>query len=153
MKRFALAALAALTITGTLAGCKEQMSEAGINAQRLLGAQEDDANWITYGRNYEEQRFSPLTKISTENVSELGLAWSADMDTARGQEATPLVMDGKMYLTHSEVPYQLRGRGIGKVLVKKTFEKLTEEGYRAVAVCSYIKAVKNRDSHWKEIIE
>ncbi|MXP48197.1 PQQ-dependent dehydrogenase, methanol/ethanol family [Altererythrobacter luteolus] len=75
------------------------MSEAGISAERLLGAQADDANWITYGRNYEEQRFSPLDKINTENVGELGLAWSADMDTARGQESTPLVIDGVMYFT------------------------------------------------------
>ncbi|WP_417371824.1 N-acetyltransferase, partial [Gelidibacter japonicus] len=48
--------------------------------------------------------------------------------------------DGKLYLVHSEVPYNLRGKGIGKELVLKTFEKLTEEGHKAVAVCSYIKA-------------
>lgn len=59
----------------------------------------------------------------------------------------------KMYLVHSEVPYNLRGKGIGKELVLKTFEKLTEEGYKAVAVCSYIKAVKNRDPNWSTIIE
>ena len=57
-----------------------------------------------------------------------------------------------MYLVHSEVPYELRGQGIGKVLVEKTFEKLTEEGYRAKAVCSYVKAVARRSDTWKEII-
>lgn len=61
--------------------------------------------------------------------------------------------DGTMYLVHSEVPYNLRGQGIGKALIEKTFEKLTEENYKAVAVCSYIKAIKNRSDHWKEIIE
>lgn len=99
MRKFAFAALAVLAATGTLAGCKEAMSAAGINAQRLIEAQADGANWITYGRNYEEQRFSPLDAVNTGNVDQLGLAWSADMDTARGQEATPLVMDGKLYLT------------------------------------------------------
>ncbi|MEL4307001.1 N-acetyltransferase [Joostella sp. CR20] len=59
----------------------------------------------------------------------------------------------KMYLVHSEVPVQLRGRGIGKVLVEKTFEKLTEEGYKAVAVCSYVRAVASRSDKWKSIIE
>ena len=49
--------------------------------------------------------------------------------------------NGTMYLVHSEVPYNLRGQGIGKVLVEKTFEKLTAENYKAVAVCSYVKAV------------
>lgn len=60
--------------------------------------------------------------------------------------------DNIMYLNHSEVPYNLRGQGIGKVLVEKTFEKLTEEGYKAIAICSYIKAVKNRSERWNSII-
>lgn len=64
-----------------------------------------------------------------------------------------VLKNDKMYLMHSEVPYNLRGRGIGKELVLQTFEKLTEEGYKAEAVCSYIKAVKNRDEYWKGIIE
>lgn len=61
--------------------------------------------------------------------------------------------EGKMYLNHSEVPSNLRGKGIGKVLVEKTFEQLTKEGYKAVAVCSYIKAVAKRSDHWKTIIQ
>jgi quinohemoprotein ethanol dehydrogenase len=55
--------------------------------------------WLSYGRDYGEQRFSPLTGITDGNVSELGLAWFADFDTARGQEATPLVHDGVLYLS------------------------------------------------------
>lgn len=54
-----------------------------------------------------------------------------------------------MYLLHSEVPYHLRNKGIGRELVLKTFEKLTEEGHDVVAVCSYIKRIKNSDSNWK----
>ena len=61
--------------------------------------------------------------------------------------------DNKMYLVHSEVPYNLRGKGIGKVLVEKTFEKLTEEGYKAIAVCSYVKAVARRNEKWNKIID
>ena len=84
-------------------GCSEVIGdgagEGGITAEALIGAGDDDANWITHGRTYSEQRFSPLAQISTENVGELGLEWFADMDTARGQETTPLVMDGKLYLT------------------------------------------------------
>ncbi len=77
--------------------------------------------------------------------------YTLDID---GEEAKVeyVLQEGKMFLTHSEVPYALRGKGIGKELVLKTFEKLTEEGYQAVAVCSYVKAIKNRDRHWKGII-
>lgn len=85
----------AIAATLTLAAC----SEGAIDSDRLLNAGSDDANWITHGRTYSEQRFSPLDQVNAGNVSELGLAWFADMDTARGQEATPLVLDGKLYLT------------------------------------------------------
>ena len=61
--------------------------------------------------------------------------------------------DDKMYLLHSEVPFNLRGQGIGKVLVEKTFEKSTEENFKAVAVCSYIKAIAKRSKKWNSIIE
>lgn len=91
MKKFGIALAAALT----LSAC----SESGVDGEALLNAGNDGANWITYGRTYDEQRFSPLDQINTANVGELGLAWFADMDTARGQEATPLVIDGKLYLT------------------------------------------------------
>ncbi len=57
-----------------------------------------------------------------------------------------------MYLTHSEVPTKYRGLGLGKVLVEKTFEKLTEEKHKAVAECTYIKRIAQRHSKWKSII-
>ncbi len=63
-----------------------------------------------------------------------------------------IIKDDKMYLVHSEVPESLRGQGIGKILVNKTFEKLTAEGYKAVAVCSYIKAIAQRSEKWNQII-
>lgn len=63
-----------------------------------------------------------------------------------------VIKDKKMYLTHSEVPIALRGKGIGKELVLQTFTLLTKEGYQAVAVCSYIKAIAQRSPEWKNII-
>ncbi len=74
-------------------------SAANVDAPRINGADQDPANWITYGRTYSEQRFSPLAGITTDNVKQLGLAWYADLDTNRGQEATPLVIDGVMYVS------------------------------------------------------
>ena len=76
--------------------------EAGlrmIGAADMRTAESNTEDWLSYGRTWSEQRFSPLDKINTENVSELSLEWYADLDTARGQEATPLVIDGKMYIT------------------------------------------------------
>ncbi len=69
----------------------------GVTDALIAAAAPDE--WLSHGRDYGEQRFSPLTQINAENVSELGLAWSYDFDTARGQEATPLVHDGVLYTT------------------------------------------------------
>jgi quinohemoprotein ethanol dehydrogenase len=74
-------------------------SAANVDAARIEGADQDPANWMTYGRTYSEQRFSPLSKITADNVGQLGLAWFADLETNRGQEATPLVIDGVMYIS------------------------------------------------------
>jgi quinohemoprotein ethanol dehydrogenase len=71
--------------------------QAQVDADRLKAAASDAANWMSYGRTYDEQRFSPLTQINAGNVRSLGLAWFADLDSNRGQEATPLVVDGVLY--------------------------------------------------------
>lgn len=70
-----------------------------VDAARLNIAESDGANWLTHGRTYSEQRFSPLDAIDASNVQNLGLAWFADFDTDRGQEATPIVVDGKMFVS------------------------------------------------------
>jgi alcohol dehydrogenase (cytochrome c)/quinohemoprotein ethanol dehydrogenase len=59
----------------------------------------DGNEWLSYGRDQGEQRFSPLTQVNAATVGQLGLAWSADLDTARGQEATPLMHDGVLYVS------------------------------------------------------
>ena len=58
-------------------------------------------DWPTIGLDYAETRFSRLDKINTDNVKDLGLAWSYNLDSERGVEATPVVVDGIMYQTAS----------------------------------------------------
>ncbi|MDP1757480.1 MAG: PQQ-binding-like beta-propeller repeat protein, partial [Pseudohongiella sp.] len=72
---------------------------AAVDSQRLINADSEPGSWMAAGRNYWEQRFSPLDQINTENVNQLGLVWSADLDTSRGQEATPVMVDGALYIT------------------------------------------------------
>ena len=55
--------------------------------------------WLGHGRDYAEQRHSPLTQINSSNVDQLGLSWSYDLGVSRGIEVTPLVIDGVMYVT------------------------------------------------------
>ncbi len=85
---------------GLVATARAQVP-TGVKASdaQLVNADDQPANWLAYGRTYSEQRFSPLKQINDHNAERLGLAWSFDLDTNRGQEATPLVVDGVMYFT------------------------------------------------------
>ena len=70
-----------------------------LNTQRIAAADREPGNWLTHGRTYGERRYSPLDDITTESVGRLGLAWSYEMKTNRGASATPIVVDGVMYVT------------------------------------------------------
>ncbi len=90
---FGLTALLALGL------CANGPKSGGVDGAAIARAGADGVDWLSYGRTYDEQRFSPLTQINAGTVSQLGLAWFADLDTARGQEATPIVIDGTIYIT------------------------------------------------------
>jgi len=95
-----------------LASCEAAPTRSGaVDSERILAADGEPGSWLTHGRTYEEQRFSPLTAIGPSNVGELGLAWTYEMRTSRGAEATPLVADGVMYVTSAwSVVYALDAR-------------------------------------------
>jgi PQQ-dependent dehydrogenase (methanol/ethanol family) len=73
-----------------------------VDGARII-ASDNNAEWLSYGRTYSEQRFSPLTKINHDNVKQLGLAWYYEFDANadRGMEATPLIADGVIYTSTS----------------------------------------------------
>ncbi len=99
----ALGAATLATIAG-LAGCQITggTSAAMVDAKRLIAA-DSPANagqWMMYGRDYSEQRFSPLTQINADNVTQLGLAWYADLAERGGvYETTPIAVDGRIFVT------------------------------------------------------
>ena len=84
---------------GTAADTGGQVPGASVDGARITATDKEPNVWLTVGRNYGDQRFSPLEKINDQNVSKLGLAWHYKVDVDRGAEATPLVVDGVMYTT------------------------------------------------------
>jgi len=70
---------------------------AASQALSIIPVDIEPGQWVSTGRTWDEQRFSPMDQINAENVGQLGLAWYADLSTDRGQEATPLVIDGVLY--------------------------------------------------------
>ena len=77
-----------------LAACQKVEPEA-----ETTSATNENTEWSNIGFDAKEQRHSPLDKINESNVGELGIAWFKDLPDARGQEATPVVVDGKMYIS------------------------------------------------------
>src|SRR5436309_10738112 len=80
-----------------LAQPRRQVDDAALKTGSKTGDE-----WISYGVNWAEQRYSPLKEIDASNVSRLGLNWSALIPLAAGnpqthQEATPLVFNGELY--------------------------------------------------------
>ncbi|HEX7037259.1 MAG TPA: PQQ-dependent dehydrogenase, methanol/ethanol family [Pseudomonadales bacterium] len=73
----------------------------GIDGRRIAEADATPGDWLSYGRNYQEDRYSPLDRINVETVKDLGLAWYWDTGTTRGLESSPLVADGVMFSTGS----------------------------------------------------
>lgn len=104
--RFWYWAVCALSAAGVASA--EPLSEdrirditGGIDTAAIIENASETRNWLNYGLDYAETRHSKLTAINTENVGELGLVWSHDMQSRRGVEATPIVVDGVMYVTGS----------------------------------------------------
>lgn len=89
-----------------------------VDHKRLVNASSDARNWMSHGRDYGEQRYSPLKQIHTNNIDQLGLSWYFDTGDKHGLQSTPLVIDGVMYVTASwSVVYALdatTGRQIWK---------------------------------------
>lgn len=98
--------LSALLLASALSGCGDA-ADSNTNANTNVGndaataSTPPDVEWRKHGLNDAEDRFSPLADINTDNVSELGLDWYFDYPTARGKEATPLIIDGTIYTTGS----------------------------------------------------
>ena len=82
-------------------GTGQNETAGQVDGARIAAADDEPGQWLSYGRTYDEQRFSPLDQINADNVDQLGLAWFYDTGQQRGHEATPIVVDGRIYVTAS----------------------------------------------------
>ena len=110
-------ALMALLACGgaTLSPAAKRAAAGAVDAARLVRA-ETSGEWLSYGGTYAETRFSPFDQINTDTVKRLKPAWVVDLDTARGQEATPLVVDGVMYTSTAWSKVMALDAATGKLL-------------------------------------
>jgi quinohemoprotein ethanol dehydrogenase len=104
--RLAVGVGLALAAAGVLAGAAigqgaaaNRFGGASVDDKRQIAADSEPGTWMSAGRTYDEQRYSPLASITKANVKDLKLTWYGDLDTERGQESTPVVVDGMLYVT------------------------------------------------------
>ena len=94
-----LAPLIVLALAFEATAAEKPAHPAAVDDRRLLASAREPQNWLIYGGGWSEQHYSPLKSIDATNISRLKPAWSFDFDTYRGQEATPVVVDGVMYVS------------------------------------------------------
>src|SRR5947209_12217908 len=82
-----------------LAGAAAPAIDAQVTYERLLKADSEAGNWLTYSGSYRSWRYSSLEKINRQNAATLKVAWVHQMPTNHRIETTPLVVDGVMYVT------------------------------------------------------
>src|ERR1700674_1938707 len=74
-------------------------SASPVDDRRLLAAGEEKSSWLTYGRDYSNQRFSPLTQVDAHTVARLVPRWIYQSGIVGPFQATPIVVDGVMYVS------------------------------------------------------
>ena len=107
-----------------------------IDDAKLRGNGKIANDWLTHGGNYQEDRYSSLNQINKSTIDSLGLVWSINFGTTRGLEATPLVVDGIMYLTGTwSMVYAIDVRK-GKVIW--TFDPEVPRAYGEKGCCGVV---------------
>ena len=136
-------------------------SPSHVTYDRLLRADREPQNWLSYSGNYAGHRYSPLSQINRTNVKSLQLKWSyhplyaKNRNSQNKMENTPLVVDGIMYtgtaleavaldaVTGRQVPGSSRARSIRRSTTTRTKStkawRLPEtrcSGPQSIAICS-----------------
>src|SRR6267142_456411 len=90
---------ASIVAAGTWSVAAQQTTTPQVTAQDLRDGLKDATRWLTYSGDYTNQRHSPLTQTTPENVHRLTAQWAFQTDTLGKFEATALVVDGVIYVT------------------------------------------------------
>tara|TARA_R110001592_G_scaffold39934_5_gene131277 strand:- start:2732 stop:4396 length:1665 start_codon:yes stop_codon:yes gene_type:complete len=88
----------AVCLSGLLAS-SFSAAQQEVSYERLLNAQEEPENWLTYNGSYDGMRHSALTQINRDNVQNLELKWMLQNQVFGAWQSNPIVVDGVMYIT------------------------------------------------------
>src|SRR5206468_10703054 len=97
MRKMLCAARRVLTL-GILGWCGIVMGQE-VTRQHLLDGLKNPGRWLMYSGDYMSQRHSPLTQITPANADQLTVQWTFQSGVLGKFEATPIVIDGVLYVT------------------------------------------------------
>ena len=60
--------------------------------------------------------------------------------------------EDKMYLTHTEVPKELEGKGVATAMAEKVLQQIKSESLFLVPLCPFIAVYLKRHPEWREIL-
>src|SRR5260370_30960275 len=95
--------------------CAAGALDAQVTFDRILRADKEPQNWVTYSGSVLGQRYSPLTQVTPANVNSLQLQWAFQARSLEKFESTPLVVDGMMYLTQAPNDVLALDAAIGEI--------------------------------------
>src|SRR5262249_14700362 len=113
---------------------------ADVTSQRLVNADKEPQNWLMNHRTYDGQRYSPLARITKDNVKNLRLAYAVPLGGAAGNEfneATPLAEEGFLYITDSwGVLYKIDGTAgnVGRIVWRMDPKQERQQANRGAAL-------------------
>ena len=107
-----------------------------VDGHRLANSGREIGQWFTVGRDVGQTYYSPLAEINQTNVGRLGFAWQYKINTNRGLEATPIVVDGVMYTSGPWGHVYALNAVTGKVIW--TFDPHVPGGYGKYPCCDVV---------------
>jgi alcohol dehydrogenase (cytochrome c) len=133
--RFFMSALLAAVAGAVLSA--PPVSAAPVTSEDLVKAGENAGEWLMYGRDYRNWRYSPLAEITPENANKLTPVWA--MSTGGkfgGLESTPLYRDATLYFSADYARVFAVDARSG--IIKWRYEPEYEEGFAAILCCGPI---------------
>ena len=124
----------AIGIAATAALSASPAKAGPVTTDDLVKAQDNSGDWLMYGRNYRNWRYSPLAEITPDNAAKMTPVWS--MSTGGqfgGLEGTPLFHDGVLYFTADYARVFAVDAKSGNILWR--YEPAYDDGLTAMLCC------------------
>jgi PQQ-dependent dehydrogenase (methanol/ethanol family) len=97
-------------------------SDSTVTDSMMRDADSDTSDWLLHGRTYDNQRYSPLTQITADNVGSLRLVALVQTGMTASFETTPIVIKGVMYLTTPVVDHRMKIMAVNAATGERLWE-------------------------------